>query len=234
MSVPLFAIRPEPGLSETLAAGAQLGLDIHGESLFAVERVDWDPVDPERVDGLLAGSANAFRLGGKGLQALSGKPVYAVGAKTAEAARAAGFAVAATGEGGLQKLLGELKGPLRLFRPTGEERVILDPPGGVLLEERTVYRAVAMPLPESLAKLLKRGGIVLLHSAAAGHHFAAECERLAIARDNLALAAIGPRVLGKAGAGWNWTAAAPEPSDTALLALARDMCLSGDGSKNGR
>lgn len=234
MSERLFAVRPEPGLSQTRAAAAAMGLQVHGEPLFAVEPVAWEPVAGEAVDALLVGSANAFRHGGEQLQALADKPVYAVGENTAEAAREAGFAVAATGENGLQDLLGSLRPPLRLFRPAGEDRVALEPPRGVEVEERVVYRSLPLTLPAAFAKRLGTGGIVLLHSAAAGRHFAAECERLGIARDRLALVAIAPRVLLETGAGWSWTAAATSPNEAALLALARDMCLTGGGSKNGR
>jgi uroporphyrinogen-III synthase len=234
MSETVFAIRPQPGLAETIAAGAAVGLTVRGEPLFAVEPVEWDPVDPRSVDAVLLGSANALRCGGDGLAALKNKPVYAVGEKTAEAARTAGFEVAQVGESDLQSLVARLKPPLRLFRPAGEERVALAPRPGIAVEERTVYRAVPLELAPGFAGELAGGGIVLVHSAAAGRHFAAECERLGLARDRLALAALAPRILGSLGAGWAWTAAAPVPTEAALLALVRDMCLTRAGSKNGR
>lgn len=234
MTLQVFAIRPEPGLSETLAAAAALGLAAAGEPLFAVEPVAWEPVDPQAVDAVLAGSANAFRHGGEALEAYAGKPVHAVGEKTAEAARAAGFTVATVGEGGLQAVIERLEAPLRLFRPAGEARTRLAPPKGVSLVERTVYRSVAVPMPDGLAADLRGGGAVLLHSAEAGRHFAVECDRLAVPRARLGLLAIGPRVLEAVGTGWHWTAAAPRPDEAALLVLARDMCLTPGGSKNGR
>ena len=49
----------------------------------------------QRFDGLLLTSANAMRYGGEGLRALRGLKVYAVGEATAEAAREAGFDIAA-------------------------------------------------------------------------------------------------------------------------------------------
>lgn len=234
MNLPLFAIRPEPSLAGTVAAGAALGLEIIGEPLFAVEPLTWEPPNPREVDALLVGSANAFRYGGEALAALSDKPVYAVGNRTAEAARAAGFRVALVGGGGLQQLLDTLHRPLRLLRSAGEARLDLAPPEGISIIERTVYRSAALPLPKPFAVRLRKGGAVLLHSAEAGRHFAAECDRLGVPRAKLGLIAIGPRVLGTVGAGWAWTAAAPEPSEAALLALARDMCLTPSGSKNGR
>lgn len=233
MSTRLFAIRPEPGLADTLATGAEVGLDIHGEPLFAVEPMAWKPVDADDIDALLVGSANAIRHGGPGLAVLAKRPVYAVGTKTADAAREAGFAVAATGEGGLQAVLDTVDAPVRLLRLAGEARVELSAPKGVEIVERTVYRSAPREMSPDFAKRLAGGGIVLVHSAVAGAHFAGECNRLGVRRDRLALVALGPRILAAAGAGWAWSAAAPEPTEPALLALARDMCLSGDGSKNG-
>ena len=230
----LFAIRPEPGLSQTLTAARALGLTIAGEAAFAIEPLAWEPVDPCAIDGLLIGSANAIRHGGDGLAALREKSVYAVGETTAEAARAAGFAIAASGARGLQPLLDTLAPPLRLLRLTGEKHVELAPPEGVELLTRVVYRAVARPLSDEFARRLAGGGTVLLHSAAAARHLVAECERLAIPRDRLALVVLAPRILESVGGGWAWTAAAREANEGALLALARDMCLIGDGSKNGQ
>ena len=43
-------------------------------------------------------------------------------------------------------------------------------------------------------------------------------------KDRIALAAIGPRVLGMVGSGWRDVRAAANPSDAELLALAQDMC----------
>ena len=68
------------------------------------------------------------------------------------------------------------------------------------------------------------GGLVLLHSAAAARHFATECDRLAIHRGDIRLAALGQRIAEAAGAGWAALRSAAEPNEAALLALAREMC----------
>lgn len=220
----LTVIRPEPGCSATVAAAQAQGLDALGMPLFEVRSRAW--TIPEGVfDALLVGSANALRHGGPRLGGLTGLPVYAVGETTAEAARTAGFTVAASGQGGLQDLLGQLEpAHRRLLRLAGEERVDLAPPPGVELVERAVYASEALPMSEALATALRDGGIVLLHSAAAARHFAAECDRLAIPRAALSLACIGPRVAAAAGSGWASLQSAAEPTDAALLALARGMC----------
>ena len=223
--LPIFAIRPEPGLAATIAAGHQAGLGIEGAALFAIRPVAWSPPEPAGVDGLLLGSANALRHGGRALAVFQGKPAYVVGAATADAARQAGLAIARTGSGGLQQVLDGLEGhKLVLLRLAGAEHVPLRPPQGVTVVERIVYEAIAMPMPPDLAGQLRKGGVVLLHSAGAARHFASECSRLDLPRSTIRLAALGPRIAQAAGGGWAAVAAAADPRESVLLALARDMC----------
>lgn len=224
MSVPIFAIRPEPGCSATVEAGRRMGLAIHGCPLFEVHPVTWNPPPADRIDGLLLGSANSLRQAGPGLEAFRGKSAFAVGAETARAAEAAGLTVATVGQGGLQSLLATLRPPLTLLRLTGEEHVPLTRPPGIAIETRVAYRNIALPMPEALSAAMGGGGVVLLHSAAAARHLAVECARLGIPRAAIALAALGRRIATAAGEGWRELRSADEPRDAALLALARDMC----------
>jgi uroporphyrinogen-III synthase len=124
----------------------------------------------------------------------------------------------------LQSLLAEVRAPRTLLRLAGEEHVPLSPPLGVVIETRIVYRSEPRPLPPPVAAKLQDGALVLLHSAAAARHLAAECERLGIPRSAVALAALGPRVALAAGDGWRVVRSAAQPREAALLALARDMC----------
>ena len=221
----VIAIRPEPGLSATLAAGAAAGLDIAGWPLFEFRACDWTPPDPASIDALLIGSASAIRLGGPGLDAFKDKPVHAVGEATAGAAREAGFEVASVGEGGLQELLGKLATrPLRLLRLAGAEHVPLVAPEGIALETRVAYASVHLPMPAEMALGLAEGALVLLHSAVAARHLADECGRLEIERKRIALATLAPRIADAAGAGWAKVRSAEMPREAALLALAQDMC----------
>ncbi|MGB3752285.1 MAG: uroporphyrinogen-III synthase [Parerythrobacter sp.] len=219
----IFAIRAEPGLSATLAAGRALGLAITPAPLFTIAPVAWQPPAAVGFDALLIGSANAIRHGGKALQRYKSLPVHAVGARTAEAAREAGLAVASEGSCGLQALLDTMPPGTRLLRLGGEERVVLDPPAGVTLAEHAIYRAQAKAMDAALADRFQQGGVVLLHSAAAARHFAAECARLILDRSRLALALIGPRLQPDTGTGWRETAIAPQPTDAALLAAAAKL-----------
>jgi uroporphyrinogen-III synthase len=221
----IVAIRPEPGLSQTLRNGALAGLEIAGVPLFEVRPVEWNAPDPATLDALLLGSANAVMLAGGGLGAFTHLPVHAVGERTAEAARKAGFSVATSGSGGLQQVLEGLAGQhLRLLRLAGAEHVPLSPPPGIEIVDRIVYEAAPLAMPDGLASLLNEGAVVLLHSAAAARHFAKECDRLGLSRCRIALAALGPRIAEAAGEGWAASQFCKQPQDVALLALARDMC----------
>ena len=223
--VPLVVIRPQPGNEASTALARAAGLDARGFPLFEVVAKSWEAVPPGSHDALLIGSAQVFLQGGRGLAALRGVPVYAVGEATAAAARSAGFDVARTGTGSLQALLGELDPRhRRLLRLTGQERVQVTLPAGVSMDERVVYASVPRALPAELEALLRTPAIALLHSAEAAHHLTAECVRLGIRRAPLRLAALSSRIAQAAGDGWGEVAVAAYPDDKALLALARQMC----------
>lgn len=227
MSLHLLALRPEPGLTATLEKARAGGLPITGCALSEIRAVAWDCPDPARYDGLLIGSANAILHGGEHLARLADKPVYAVGEATADAARAAGFAVAMTGSGGLQGVLEAISGPRHLLRIAGEEHVPLAPPAGVSFDTVIAYRSVTLPLDPAASLLAEGKALVLLHSAANARHFAAECDRLGLARGTIALAALGPRIAAAAGEGWGAVHTAARPDEVALLALAGDLCQKG-------
>jgi uroporphyrinogen-III synthase len=117
-----------------------------------------------------------------------------------------------------------LRPPLTLLRLAGEEHVSLTRPLGIIVETRVVYRAEPLPMGDDFASALRSGGVVLLHSAAAARHLAAECDRQGVPRAALAVAALGRRIAAAAGEGWCEVRSAGAPRDAALLALARDMC----------
>ncbi len=221
----IFVIRPEPGLQATLQSARERGLAAVGLPLFEVMPLSWDLPDAAEFDALLVGSANAFRLAGAGLASLKGLPVHAVGEVTANAARSAGFSVEQVGEGGLQAVLDKVSAPTRFLRLAGVERVPLEASEGSTITTREVYEVRALPITGSAQVSLRAGDpLVLLHSAAAARHFAAEVDRLGLDRAAIRLACIGPRVVQTAGEGWAACESAPQPNDDALLALASDMC----------
>lgn len=224
MTVPILTLRPEPGSSATIAAGREAGLIIEACPLFEVRPLGWTPPSTDSVDALLLGSANAVRHAGFSLDLFRDKPVHAVGEATARAAESAGLTVATIGQGSMQPLVDRLAPPLTLLRLTGAEHVPIVPPPGVEIETRIVYESAPSPLSAAAASHISDGALVLLHSAAAARHFAAECDRLGVPPGLLRLAALGPRIAAAAGEGWGEVRSAAEPRDSALLALVRDMC----------
>lgn len=226
--VPVLAIRPEPGLSSTLALGRELGLEMHGYALSRVAPVEWEMPSPGRFDALLVGSANAMRLGGANLAGLTGLPVHAVGEATAREARAAGFTVERLGKGGLQTVLDVVEPPVHYLRLVGNEYVDLDWPDGISFEPVQVYKVQPRPFPDETARLLRGDTIVLLHSAAMARQFISECRRLDVDRSRITLAAMGERIAAPARAeserGWAAIHIAAEPSDEALLAMVQALC----------
>ena len=224
MTLPILAIRPEPGCSATVAAGAEAGLRIAGCPLIDLRPVEWR-IPAGEFDGVLLGSANALRHGGRLVNNLVDKPVYAVGKATADAAQQVGFTVARVGESGLQQLLETMgRERLRLLRLAGRERIGLNPPPGIAVETAVTYESIGLPLSSAAISILRNGALVLLHSAGAARQLASECDRLAIHRRDIELAALSPRIAEAAGPGWAALRAAVEPTEAALLALAREMC----------
>ena len=222
----ILAIRPEPGLSATLAAARQAGIAVEGCALSEVRPMNWQSPTPDRFDALLLGSANAVRHAGSEIARWQGRTAHVVGPATAEAALRAGLEVGIVGRGGLQNVVDEIAaaGPAHFLRLAGESHVPLLAPPGITIETRTVYRVVHVPLPDGLAARLGEGGVVLLHSADAARHFAGECDRFGISRERLALVALAPRIAEAAGEGWTRVEIAAQPADRVLLALARDIC----------
>lgn len=227
MSLPILCIRPEPGCSATVGAGAAIGLDITACPLFEIAPVAWTAPDPAAYDALLVGSANAFRHGGAQLEGLRGLKIHAVGQATADAARQAGFEVEAFGKGGLQGLLDrEEARDMHFLRLAGIDRVALDIPNSVEVSEIVVYESRPLALPDSTVELLRGGGVVMLHSAVAAEHFASEIERLGLEPSTISIAALGARIAEAAGEGWARLETASTPTDAALLALVAQMCHS--------
>jgi uroporphyrinogen-III synthase len=223
--MPIVTIRPQAGALSTVARGQASGVEICAFAMFVVEPVAWDAPDPDGIDALLLGSANAIRLAGAGLQGFVGKPVYAVGQSTAAAAREMGFPVAGAGSGGLQSVVEAIgASPLRLLRLAGRRHLPLELPANLCVETREVYDVCTAPMPRDLTELLRQGAVVMLHSAAAAEHFRSECERLDLDLSRIHLATLGPRIAQAAGTGWGASCSANRPDAGALLALAQDMC----------
>ena len=200
---PLAVLRPEPGNAATAQAIEARGRRAIRLPLFTVRPVAWDVPDPARFDALVVTSANAFRHGGAGLDALRRLPVHAVGAATAAAARVAGFVVVQVGSSDAAALLGELAGKAVLHLAGREHRSL----AGV----RTAIVYASEEAAPDLSPL--HGAVALVHSPRAAALLTARITE----RDAIALAAISAAARVAAGEGWAAAAVADVPTDAALI-----------------
>lgn len=211
----LLVLRPEPGASATVKRARERGLEAVAAPLFEIEAVPWQAPDSGRFDALLVTSANAVRCAGAQLEKFLSLPVYAVGEMTSLAAQERGFAIAAIGNRGVDRLIECIPQNLKLLHLGGEDRQ--DPLDRAGIEVIPVYRASEIERPDlSLAK----GAVVLIHSPRAGLRLS----KLVKDRGDILIAAISPTAAEAVGTGWEAVEAANEPSDHALLALAARLC----------
>lgn len=212
----LLVLRPEPGASATAAKARALGLEPIAIPLFKTEAVKWEAPEASAFDGLLLTSANAIRCGGDRLTDLRGLPVYAVGPATAEAAREAGFDIAATGDSGVERLLVSIDADLRLLHLCGADR---HEPNDARQKVTAipVYRADRVDSPDLGCA---NGSVALIHSPRAGQRFA----ELVTNKSQIAVVAISDAAAKAVGEGWAEVAVAEQPDDDALLALAARLC----------
>jgi uroporphyrinogen-III synthase len=212
----LLVLRPEPGASATAERARTRGLDPIVVPLFEVEPVAWRAPEPGGFDGVLLTSANAVRQAGEGLESLRGLKAYAVGEATAEAARQAGFDLAATGEAGVDRLLGSIEADLKLLHLCGENHIAVEDARQTVTPV-IVYRSEAVDTPD-LPDV--QGAVAMIHSPRAARRFAG----LVDDRSSISIAAISDVAAMAAGDGWKHVAVADQPSDEALLALAARLC----------
>lgn len=223
MSRRVVILRPPPGADATADAARALGLDTLLAPLFAVEPLAWTPPDPAQFDALMLTSANAARHAGPDLMRYAGLPLYVVGEATAQAARAAGLAPAHVGGGDAASLLHEMRaaGLRNALHLCGADFVEASVKGMAAIR-LPVYRSIETGGVPTLASLLWPGDICLVHSPRAGQRLAA-----LVAPDQratLSLIAISDKARLAAGAGWASALAAPTSTDTAMLALAKELC----------
>lgn len=211
----LLILRPEPGASETAARARDMGLDPVVAPLFAIRSVEAGPVDAADYDAVLLTSANGARNAPAGL---AGLPCFAVGERTAEAARRAGFIDVRAGpaDGAAAAAMIAAAGLRRAVHPCGRDHLPVEA-AGVAIERRVVYAA------EPLANETFDGpAVAMIHSPRAGRRFA----ELVPEKSSIVVAAISAAAAAAAGEGWAATAVADAPRDQALLELAAKLCNS--------
>lgn len=208
----ILVVRPQPGADATAARLAALGHDPVVCPLLTTRARAWQ-LPAERPDAVILTSAAAVRHAGADADALKTLPAFAVGDATAAAARSAGWADVTAGPGTIQALLDALA-PGRYLHLAGADLTEVMVPDAIHLARVTVYETPLLPLPA-----LPDVEGVLLHSPRTARQFAGEWDRLGGQRGAVAIHAISAPTLAAAGAGWALALAAPEPTETALLAM---------------
>ena len=223
----VLVTRPEPAAERTAAA-----LIARGHNAWKVPLMSIEPVEADLAGswgGVIITSANAPAA--KGVAALIKLPAFAVGERSAEAARAAGFTDvnSASGDGrDLVRLLRERKAKAPLLYLAGEHRAV-DLVGelaahGIAAEMRVVYRAVTAPFPDELVAALESGDVqaVAHFSKRSAENYlagavAADIAEPALKVRHYCLSAQVAAPLQAAGA--KRVAVAPRPEETALIEL---------------
>lgn len=209
----LLILRPEPGASETAARALELGLDPVVAPLFEIRGVDSGPLDAAEYDAVLMTSANGARHAPPGV---TGLPCFAVGERTAAAARRAGFSDIRVGpsDGAAATAMIAASGLERVLHLCGRNHLPLAQTG-VSVERRVVYAA-----EPTAGERFEGPAVAMIHSARAAARFA----QLVEDRSSIAIAAISAAAAQSAGEGWAATTVAAEPRDQALLELAVKLC----------
>jgi len=222
--------RPQPAAERTAAALAAHGHDVWVVPLMLVEPVeadlsgDWGGVIITSANAPAAIAANP---------ALSKLPLFAVGERSAQAARAAGFSHVTSAGGDIRDLVqllrerkADAKAPLLYL--AGEDRAA-DLTAelaahGIAAELRVVYRAATAPFPPELTAALEAGDVqaVLHFSKRSADNYVAGARGAGIAEQALAvqhycLSAQVAEPLQAAGA--KRIAVAPRPQEAALIEL---------------
>ena len=218
---PLVIVRPEPGASATAQAVRQLGLQPLVMPLFEILPLEWHPPGADGFDALLFTSANAIRHGGRGLDALSSLPAHCVGEATARAASDMGFEVASVGSGRVDSLLDSLPAELRLLHLGGFHRREPNAPRQSI-HVIPVYAAGELAVPEGFREV--EDCVIAVHSPRSAARVGGLVDELGLRRGRIALAAISPEAAEAAGTGWEAALPARTPDDSALLAIAAELC----------
>ncbi|HXX25493.1 MAG TPA: uroporphyrinogen-III synthase [Pseudolabrys sp.] len=229
----VLVTRPEPAAERTAAALLAHGHDVWKLPLMSVEPIaadlsgGWGGIIITSANVPAAIAANPARV------ALLELPLYAVGARSAEAARTGGFTNVTSAGGDVRDLVRLLRGrkadaTAPLLYLAGEDRAA-DLIGelaahGIAAEIRVVYRAVAAPFPDELIAALESGDVqaVLHFSKRSADNYLAGAREAGIAEQALAvrhycLSAQVAAPLEAAGA--KRVAVARRPEEAALIEL---------------
>jgi uroporphyrinogen-III synthase len=229
----VLVTRPEPAAERTAAALIARGHDVWKLPLMQIEPVvadlsgTWSGVIVTSANAPTAIADNAARA------ALLTLPLLAVGQRSAEAARAAGFTEVTSAGGDVRDLLRTLASRrldqvAPLLYLAGEDRssdlVAELAAHGIAAEMRVVYRAAALAFPDELVAALESGDVeaVLHFSRRSAENYLAGAVEADVAEQALkarhyCLSAQVAEPLQAAGA--KQVAVAPLPQEAALIEL---------------
>lgn len=162
--------RPKADSERTAAALEALGHEVLMAPLMRIEPVAADLTGQWSAIAITSVNALSALAGSAGLRKL---PVFAVGARSADAAKAAGFGDVSTANGNVKDLgrliaAGSVGASAPVLYLAGEDRagdLVADlSANGIAAEMRIVYRAIPVPFPTVLAAALEAGDIdAVLH-----------------------------------------------------------------------
>lgn len=242
----ILVLRPERAARRTAEALEALGHEAILAPVLTIEDLA-NPVPDGAFDAVLATSANGLRKlrSRPEIARLVGLPLIAVGDRTAEAGREAGFATVHVAEGDGRALVAEARArfpaPARFLHAAGADRAF-DIAGALARHGHDtvvveLYRATAaLQLPEPAAGAIADGsaGAVLHHSRRIAETFLSLTDAAGLADTVRAMphAALAARVAGALeSAGCLRVTVAERPDEASLLAaLSR---LIDDGSPSG-
>jgi len=226
--------RPQPQGERTVAALAACGHDAWEVPLMRVEPVAADLSGSWGAVVITSANAPAAIAENAAFATLAKLPLFAVGRRSAEAAREAGFANVTSAGGDVRDLVQVLherraNAEAPLLYLAGEDRAA-DLVGdlaahGIAAEMRVVYRAVTAPFPDELVAALEAGGDVqaVLHfSKRSAENYVAGARAAGVAEQAMAvrhycLSAQVAEPLAAAGA--KRIMIAPRPEEAALIEL---------------
>jgi len=223
----LLFTRPGDELQRGRLAARAAGFELLAAPLLAIEELAFT-IPEGAFDALLFTSPRTPSIVAARAPDLRALPCCAVGPRTAEAAAAAGFAVALAGATDGVEIVGAAArhGFRRLLQPGGEQRIAIPAPAGLSLTALAVYRAVAAEsLPAEAVAALADGPLfaTLLFSPRSARIFTGLLQRHGLGRGSLRLVALSANVAAAAGDGWRQVATARRPNLAEALVAAADL-----------
>jgi len=223
--------RPQGDAERTAGVLRARGHDVLVAPLMKVEAMATDLAGHWAAVVVTSANAPAAIIENPGSKALFALPAFAVGQRSADAARQAGFKHITAASGDVRDLVqtliarrADFAAPLLYL--AGEDRAV-DLAGelaahGIAAEMRVVYRAVTAPFPPALTAALRAGQVdaVLHFSRRSADNYLAGAKAAGIARPALAVRhlCLSPQIA-EAFSGARHVAIAKSPGEAALIEL---------------